>query len=64
MKENKKMLSELTGMLSIVVEAVLHSSTHTAMWVNKRKENSSSEKVGEVWEGNGLEGGAWVMTDR
>ena len=46
MKENKKMLSELTGMLSIVVEAVLHSSTHTVMWVNKRKENSSSEKVG------------------
>ena len=30
----------------MVVDAVLSSSMHAVVWVNKRKENSSSEKVG------------------
>ena len=51
------------GRLSIVVDAVLHSSTHTVVWVNKRKENTSSEKLGGLWEGEGIGGWSRAMID-
>ena len=50
-------------MLFIVVDAVLRSSTHAVVWVNKRKENTPSEKVGGLWEGGGLGGGVEAMID-
>ena len=43
-------------MLSMVVDDVLRRSKHALVWVKKSKENSSSKKVGEVWEGQGIWG--------
>ena len=46
-------------MLSMVVDAVLRSSTHTVVWLDKKsKQNSCSKMVGEVQR---IGGGAEAM---